>query len=129
MRYKMLLASVGVRQALGFARQGQGRWVAAAPARLGSSLGASPSSETSRFITGHPKNNVPPHIAALVGRNLHLDPNHPIGIVRKKIQDYFSTLDTVGSRLQLLGERPSVSDLCGARGGCWAAPGICRVQW
>jgi hypothetical protein len=47
-----------------------------------------------KLCTDHPSNNVPPHIAELVGRDLHLQVNHPIGIVRKKIQDYFATLDT-----------------------------------
>lgn len=47
-----------------------------------------------KLCIDHPNNNVPKHIAELVGRDLHLQPNHPIGIVRKKIQDYFTTLDT-----------------------------------
>jgi len=55
---------------------------------------AAASGAPSRYSTDHPNNNVPPHIAELVGRNLHLAPDHPIGIVRKKIQDYFASLDT-----------------------------------
>ena len=55
---------------------------------------AAPSTETgSRFIVDHPNNNVPPHIAELVGRDLHLTENHPIYIIRQKIQDYFAGLD------------------------------------
>eukprot|EP00568_Trieres_chinensis_P012557 CAMPEP_0183317672 /NCGR_PEP_ID=MMETSP0160_2-20130417/58594_1 /TAXON_ID=2839 ORGANISM="Odontella Sinensis, Strain Grunow 1884" /NCGR_SAMPLE_ID=MMETSP0160_2 /ASSEMBLY_ACC=CAM_ASM_000250 /LENGTH=420 /DNA_ID=CAMNT_0025483749 /DNA_START=23 /DNA_END=1285 /DNA_ORIENTATION=+ len=45
-----------------------------------------------RYISDHPDCNVPPHIADLVGRGLHTRPNHPIGIIRAKIQEYFSTL-------------------------------------
>lgn len=45
-----------------------------------------------RYATDHPNNNVPPHIAALVGRGLHTKPGHPIGIIRTKIQEYFSNL-------------------------------------
>ena len=46
-----------------------------------------------RYVSDHPNNNIPPHIAALVGRGLHINENHPIGIVRAKIQDYFNSLD------------------------------------
>ena len=49
--------------------------------------------DADRYMNDHPNNNIPPHIAALVGRGLHTKENHPIGIVRAKIQDYFSTLD------------------------------------
>lgn len=45
-----------------------------------------------RYLSDHPKNNVPPHIAALVGKGLHTRPNHPIGIIRAKIQEYFASL-------------------------------------
>lgn len=34
--------------------------------------------------------NIPPSISALVGRNLHLDPKHPIGIMRTLIEDKLS---------------------------------------
>eukprot|EP00592_Proboscia_alata_P001401 CAMPEP_0194378244 /NCGR_PEP_ID=MMETSP0174-20130528/34469_1 /TAXON_ID=216777 /ORGANISM="Proboscia alata, Strain PI-D3" /LENGTH=87 /DNA_ID=CAMNT_0039160099 /DNA_START=31 /DNA_END=290 /DNA_ORIENTATION=- len=33
--------------------------------------------DASRYTTPHPSNNVPPHIAALVGRGLHTQANHP----------------------------------------------------
>eukprot|EP00592_Proboscia_alata_P014498 CAMPEP_0194393344 /NCGR_PEP_ID=MMETSP0174-20130528/123244_1 /TAXON_ID=216777 /ORGANISM="Proboscia alata, Strain PI-D3" /LENGTH=427 /DNA_ID=CAMNT_0039189013 /DNA_START=43 /DNA_END=1326 /DNA_ORIENTATION=+ len=48
--------------------------------------------DASRYTTPHPSNNVPPHIAALVGRGLHTQANHPIGIIRSKIQEYFASL-------------------------------------
>ncbi|KAL7438761.1 hypothetical protein ACHAXH_006242 [Discostella pseudostelligera] len=48
--------------------------------------------DPSRYLLDHPNNNVPPHIAALVGKGLHLKPNHPIGIIRSKIQQYFASL-------------------------------------
>lgn len=50
--------------------------------------------DPSRYVNDHPNNNVPPHIAALVGRGLHVRPDHPIGIVRAKIQEYFANLST-----------------------------------
>ena len=46
----------------------------------------------SRYLTPHPSNNITPHIASLVGRDLHLRPSHPIGIIRSKIQQYFISL-------------------------------------
>jgi len=46
----------------------------------------------SRYLTPHPSNNITPHIASLVGRDLHLRPSHPIGIIRSKIQEYFISL-------------------------------------
>lgn len=45
-----------------------------------------------RYTTDHPSNNVPSHIAELVGRGLHERPSHPIGIIRAKIQEYFASL-------------------------------------
>jgi len=45
-----------------------------------------------RYLNDHPNNNVPPHIAALVGKGLHTRPDHPLGIIRAKIQDYFASL-------------------------------------
>mmetsp|Transcript_7843 Transcript_7843/g.17027 ORF Transcript_7843/g.17027 Transcript_7843/m.17027 type:complete len:426 (-) Transcript_7843:138-1415(-) len=48
--------------------------------------------DPTRYLSDHPNNNVPPHIAALVGKGLHLKPNHPIGIIRAKIQEYFASL-------------------------------------
>merc|ERR1719506_809369 len=49
--------------------------------------------DVARYCTDHPSNNIPPHIAALVGRGLHTKENHPIGIVRAKIQEYFHALE------------------------------------
>lgn len=48
----------------------------------------------SRYLKPHPSNNITPHIASLVGRDLHLRPSHPIGIIRSKIQEYFAGLST-----------------------------------
>ena len=47
--------------------------------------------DPTRYLSDHPNNNVPPHIAALVGKGLHTKPNHPIGIIRTKIQEYFAS--------------------------------------
>lgn len=66
---------------------------------LWSSFGASSSVQTttpgkfadpSRYLAPHPSNNITPHIASLVGRDLHLRRSHPVGIIRAKIQDYFA---------------------------------------
>jgi phenylalanyl-tRNA synthetase alpha chain len=105
---RLTVASLGIRHAAGFVRPAAvSRWGAASASspvlsRLAST--AAPESTSSpeetaaamvaKLCIDHPNNNVPTHIAELVGRDLHLQPNHPIGIVRKKIQDYFTTLDT-----------------------------------
>jgi len=57
-----------------------------------SSVDTSSYANADRYCTDHPNNNVPPHIAELVGRGLHTKPDHPIGIVRAKIQEYFASL-------------------------------------
>jgi phenylalanyl-tRNA synthetase alpha chain len=46
-----------------------------------------------RYCNDHPNNNVPPHIAALVGRGLHEKVNHPLGIINAKIKEYFEGKD------------------------------------
>ncbi len=48
--------------------------------------------DPSRYLVPHPSNNITPHIASLVGRDLHLRRSHPIGIIRAKIQEYFASL-------------------------------------
>ncbi|KAL7535002.1 hypothetical protein ACHAXR_006204 [Thalassiosira sp. AJA248-18] len=48
--------------------------------------------DTSRYLAPHPSNNITPHIASLVGRDLHLRRSHPIGIIRAKIQEYFASV-------------------------------------
>jgi phenylalanyl-tRNA synthetase alpha chain len=48
-----------------------------------------------RYLTGDANCNVTTRIASLVGRGLHLNPNHPIGICRAKIEDYFAALEGV----------------------------------
>ena len=37
--------------------------------------------------------NIPPSIEAKIGRNLHLQKNHPVEIMKRKLFDYFKTLD------------------------------------
>jgi len=37
-------------------------------------------------------NNIPPSILEKIGKDLHLIPNHPIGIVKEKVLEYFSDL-------------------------------------
>jgi len=49
-----------------------------------------------RYTTDHPNNNVPPHIAELVGRGLHECADHPLGIIRAKIQEYFISAEEAG---------------------------------
>lgn len=36
----------------------------------------------------HPLNNVPLEIESKIGRNLHLLPNHPLNIIKNKIEQY-----------------------------------------
>ena len=50
-------------------------------------------STESRFITSNVGNNVTPYIANLVGRDLHLIDDHPLGIIKKKIEGYFNSLE------------------------------------
>jgi len=50
--------------------------------------------ELSRFITGHPNNNITPYIANLVGRDLHKRTNHPLEIIKGRIEKYFAGLET-----------------------------------
>ncbi|KAL7553584.1 hypothetical protein ACHAWF_017028 [Thalassiosira exigua] len=81
------------------------------PPRRWSSAGATPQSQTTllgkyaddrRYLVPHPSNNITPHIASLVGRDLHLRRSHPIGIIRSKIQEYFSSLsDETGTDYQI----------------------------
>ena len=40
---------------------------------------------------GHPRNNVPESVSAKVGQNLHLNPKHPLGIIKKQIENYCNT--------------------------------------
>lgn len=48
---------------------------------------------TKRFITGETGNNVTPYIANLIGRNLHKQTAHPIGIIKAQIEAYFASLE------------------------------------
>ena len=43
-----------------------------------------------RRYKGHPKNNVPDGIIAKIGQNLHLQPKHPLGIIKRQIEAYCS---------------------------------------
>jgi len=47
----------------------------------------------SRVITGDKGNNVTPYIEALIGRNLHTQADHPLGIIKSKIEAYFQSLE------------------------------------
>merc|ERR1712087_1042104 len=49
--------------------------------------------KSSRFITGEKGNNVTPYIEALIGRNLHTQVDHPLGIIKSKIEEYFQSLE------------------------------------
>ena len=50
-------------------------------------------SDVTRYQVDHPNNNVPSHIADLVGRGLHEKPEHPLGILCERIQQYFDSLE------------------------------------
>jgi len=65
-----------------------------------------------RYLNDHPSNNVPPHIAALVGRGLHEKPDHPLGIINAKIQEYFRMREQNDNEAHFeffLGEDPIVT--------------------
>lgn len=49
--------------------------------------------DLSRYLVDDPENNVTPYIARLVGRNLHQKNNHPLYIIRNRIESYFASLD------------------------------------
>jgi len=54
----------------------------------------------SRVITGETGNNVTPYIEALIGRNLHTNIDHPLGIIKAKIEEYFLSLDGPGFEIR-----------------------------
>jgi len=56
-------------------------------------LYATASTAPSRFITGETGNNVTPYIENLVGRELHKKDDHPLGIIKEKIETYFNSLE------------------------------------
>ena len=64
------------------------RPLALAPAR-GRALKAAATTELANqeLITDDPNNNVTPYIANLVGRSLHRQPAHPLGIIKSKIEE------------------------------------------
>ena len=47
------------------------------------------SARASDALSPHPSNNVPLHIAEKLGRNLHLQPDHPLSLIRTLIEDYW----------------------------------------
>ena len=48
--------------------------------------------DAKRFITGETGNNVTPYIANLIGRDLHKQQAHPLGIIKARIEEYFASL-------------------------------------
>lgn len=44
---------------------------------------------TAEVITDHPYNNVPENVFKKLGVNLHLRPDHPLGILKDAIYSYF----------------------------------------
>ncbi|KAM3577627.1 hypothetical protein VYU27_000503 [Nannochloropsis oceanica] len=42
-----------------------------------------------RVHTGHHKNNVPVALSEKIGRELHRNPSHPLGIIKDRIEGYF----------------------------------------
>jgi phenylalanyl-tRNA synthetase alpha chain len=46
---------------------------------------------TSDAITSHPMNNVGPAIAAKIGRNLHLQEDHPLSNIKRTIEGHFAS--------------------------------------
>lgn len=80
-----------------------------------------------RYMVDHPNNNIPPHIAALVGRGHIHNQCHPLGIINTKIKEYFTLEeDKGGPHFEFfLGEDPivtttqvSASNCCTNYKGC-----------
>jgi len=65
---------------------------ALASRRSSAQMSGSSVASGSRVITGDAGNNVTPYIEALIGRNLHTQADHPLGIIKSKIEDYFLSL-------------------------------------
>jgi len=68
----------------------------------------------SRFITGETGNNVTPYIENLIGRELHKKTDHPLGIIKAKIEAYFQTkgkFDIVDSLDPLVNAQECFDDL------------------
>lgn len=57
--------------------------------RMTASLTRSADLDASTLVKDHPKNNISPAVADRIGRNLHQLPNHPLNIIKKRIEDYF----------------------------------------
>eukprot|EP00968_Pinguiococcus_pyrenoidosus_P002947 scaffold172_cov254-Pinguiococcus_pyrenoidosus.AAC.21 len=53
------------------------------------SLERAESVNAAQLITEHPMNNISPAIVERVGRSLHRTPNHPLNIIKKRIEGYF----------------------------------------
>ena len=45
------------------------------------------------YSLDHPECNIPPNIASRIGMNLHLQPTHPLGIIKNMIEGYWNELD------------------------------------
>ena len=75
-----LHAPAAARLASDMSRAKKARMVASAPTE-------------SRFIVDNVGNNVTPYIANLIGRGLHKQPDHPLGIIKAKIEAYFNSLE------------------------------------
>ena len=70
--------------------------LAASAVRRASKRARMAATTESRFIVDNVGNNVTPYIANLVGRGLHKQADHPLGIIKDKIESYFKSLDGIG---------------------------------
>ncbi|GAA5897958.1 phenylalanine--tRNA ligase [Sporobolomyces salmoneus] len=64
--------------------------------------------------TSYPRDdhtNVPPTILSKLDRNLHLDPNHPLGILRTLIESHFSTFEHLNSLSPIVTVEQNFDDL------------------
>ena len=59
----------------------------ATPLRRASKIAAKAAAAPPKYITDDVGNNVTPYIANLVGRSLHRQPAHPLGIIKSKIEE------------------------------------------
>eukprot|EP00953_Heterococcus_sp_UTEX-ZZ885_P039136 20079-Heterococcus_DN1.PRE.1 len=60
----------------------------------------SASTITPPLLSDHPNNNVPASVAAKVGRNLHKQPDHPLNIIKTRIEDFFKETPVLHNKPQ-----------------------------
>ena len=63
---------------------------------------SSSTSEIHGYCLDHPECNIPSNIASRFGMNLHLQPKHPLGIIKNIIESYWNDLDDGASPFECI---------------------------